>query len=378
MRVPLKKIALVCFSHALGGLELSTLRIAQTMTQKGVSVVVIVPQSSPLEQRANDAHLDVITISPRWKYGDVRSVFRLARIIRDQKIDLIFLMQSADIHLAVLASCLARKVKLVFYQQMNSRYNKRDVIHSWLYSKISLWISLTRMMKEDVLVYTRMPREKVIVVPLGTDLRYFNPADYHTHETRRFFGLPDSVLTIGVLGRLDKLKGQHVLLQAIPAVVKQAPNVLFVLAGDETAGEHGYKEYLLKLAQELEIEPYVKYLPFTDDVPRLLASLDIFVLPSYSETFGLVVIEAMAMELPVIATNAGGVPEIIANGRTGLLVPPRDASAVAGAILRLLNDAALRGSLGHEAREDALSRFDFDRCVDSLLESLSTLSSEDS
>jgi glycosyltransferase involved in cell wall biosynthesis len=228
-------------------------------------------------------------------------------------------------------------------------------------------------MKEDVLSFTRMPREKVKVVPLGTDLQQFDPSHYNKIEARKIFGLPEKGYTIGVLGRLDRLKGQHILLRAVPEVVEQHPNVIFLVVGDETAGEHGYKEYLLKLCHELGIERYVKYLPFIDDVPRLMAALDVFVLPSFSETFGLVVVEAMAMERPIIATNAGGLPEIITDGKTGLLVKPRDATAVAWAIHRVLSDSALRSSLGHLAREEALRRYDFDSCIDSLLGSLAKL-----
>jgi D-inositol-3-phosphate glycosyltransferase len=368
-----KKVALVCFSHSLGGLELSTIRIAQAMQKKGISTVVIVPNASLLEQRANDANLHVVTVTPHLKYGDISAALHLARVLKDQHIELVLLMQSKDIHLAAIASMITPQVKLVFYQQMNSRYNKRDFIHTWVYSKLSLWISLTQSMKEDVLSFTRMPHEKVKVVPLGTDLQQFDPSHYNKNDARTFFGLPHNGYTIGVLGRLDKLKGQHILLHAVPEVVRQHPDVMFLIAGDETVGEHGYKEYLMRLCRRLDIERYVKYVPFTDDVPRLMAALDIFVLPSFSETYGLVVVEAMAMERPIIATNAGGLPEIITNGKTGLLIKPRDATAVAWAIHRVLSDSALRVSLGHSAREEALKRYDFNNCLDSLLGSLATL-----
>jgi glycosyltransferase involved in cell wall biosynthesis len=282
-------------------------------------------------------------------------------------------MQSSDIHLAAIASLIIPQVKLVFYQQMNSRYNKRDFIHTWIYSKLSLWISLTQSMKEDVLSFTCMPHEKVTVVPLGADLHQFDPSRYNKFDARTSFGLPPHGFTVGVLGRLDKLKGQHILLRAVPEVLKRHPDVIFLIAGDETVGEHGYKEYLVRLSQRLGIERYIKFMPFTEDVPRLMVALDVFVLPSFSETFGLVVVEAMAMERPIIATNAGGLPEIITNGKTGLLIKPRDATEVAWAIHRVLTDSALRRSLGRLAREEAIRRYDFDSCVDSLLGSLATL-----
>jgi glycosyltransferase involved in cell wall biosynthesis len=198
-----KRVAFVCFSRSLGGLELSTLRIAQAMERRGASTLVIVPESSPLEQRARDANLQVVTITPRWKYGDISAALHLARVLKDQEIELVLLMQSCDIHLASIASLMFPQAKLVFYQQMNSRYDKRDFFHTWTFSKLSLWISLTQSMKDDVLSYTRMPREKVKVVPLGADLEQFDPSHYNKDEARAFFGLPHEGYTIGVLGSMS-------------------------------------------------------------------------------------------------------------------------------------------------------------------------------
>ncbi len=303
-----KKIALVCFSRSIGGLELSAIRLAQAMEKKEISVTMIVPKSSPLEQRAREAKIHTVAIKPHLKYGDALAAVHLASVLKDHKIELVLLMQSKDIHLAVFASMITPKIKLVFYQQMNSRYNKRDFLHSWMYSKLSYWISLTQSMKEDVISCTRVSIEKVKVIPLGIDLQKFNPSSYNKNISRTSFELPLDSFIIGVIGRLDKQKGQHILLRAVPEIIKQHQNVIFLIAGDETAGEHGYREFLLNLCRELDIERFVKFLPFIDDVPRLMSALDAFVLPSFSETFGLVVLEAMAMQLPIIATNAGGVP----------------------------------------------------------------------
>ncbi len=368
-----KHVTLICFSYSLGGLELSTLRIAAVMNAKGIPVSLIVPPSSPLEQRAQELGLKVITLAPRWKYGDIPVALRLGRILKEYQIDLVILMQSKDIHLAAIASFVAPHSKLAFYQQMRSVYDKRDIVHTWMYSRLSLWISLTQGMKEDVLAFTHMPEDKVKVVPLGTDLEQFDPKRFKKSESRAFFNLPQTRRIVGVLGRLDEQKGQEVLLRAVPEVVQRHPDAYFVIAGDETAGEPGYKSYLQKVSRDLGIERYVRFLPFTDDVPRLMAAFDVFTLPSFSETYGLVVVEAMAMGRPIIATNAGGVPEIITNGKTGLLIEPRDSNAVARAIHRVLSDTILRNSIARSARKEALHRYDFNACVDSLLGSLATI-----
>jgi glycosyltransferase involved in cell wall biosynthesis len=366
-------IAFLCFSRSLGGLELSTLRIATAMSARGVRVTLIVPPDSPLELRARESRLDVVPLAPRWKYGDLPAAIQLAKVLNDKRVNIVILMQSKDVHLAAIASLRAPHAKLVFYQQMMSGHDKRDLLHTWMYSRLSLWISLTQGMKNNVLALTRMPHEKVTIVPLGTDLGQFDPRRYKKSETRRFFRLPRRGRIIGVLGRLDAQKGQELLLRAVPEVIQKHSDARFVIAGDETAGEPGYKLHLQKLARDFGIEQYVRFLPFTEDVPRLMAALDVFVLPSFAETYGLVVIEAMAMELPVIATNAGGVPEIITNGRTGLLVEPRNPGAIARAIDRILSNVTFRASLARAARVEALRKYDFDVCVDSLLASLAMI-----
>lgn len=343
------------------------------MTARGISVTVVVPAASELERRARDVDLRVITITPRWKYGDVIAAIRLTRALKENRIDLVLLMQSQDIHLAALASLFSAPSEFVFYQQMQSRFNKRGFIHSWMYSKLSLWMTLTQAMKKDVLECTRVPEGKIKVVPLGIDVRQFNPKEFKKAESRRHFELPRKSCIVGVLGRLDKLKGQHVLLQAIPEILKRRPDAYFLIAGDETAGASGYKEYLKELCRTLNIGRSVKFLPFMEDVPRLMVALDVFVLPSFSETYGLVVLEAMAMQIPVIATEAGGVPELVKHGKTGMLIKPNDVVAITRALQRILGNEKLRNSFGRAARADVLKRFDSDACVDALLKSLASV-----
>jgi glycosyltransferase involved in cell wall biosynthesis len=340
------------------------------MNSKGVFAMVIVPPSSMLSKRAHESGLAAATLAPAWRYGDLLSAGRLAGILKDHRIDTVILMQSHDIHLASLAVHRLPGVRLVFYQQMDSRHDKRDFLHTWIFSKLSLWITLTQGMRDNVLSFTRMPAEKVAVVPLGTDLHLFDPTLFAKAESRSFFNFPAEKRIIGLIGRIDPGKGQEIVLRALPEMVQRHPDLFVVIAGEETAGEPGHKAYLEKLCRTLAIDPYVKFIPFTDDVPRFMAALDIFVLPSFAETFGIVVIEAMAMEKPVIATNAGGVPEIVSDGRTGLLIEPRNVKAVASALEKLLGDEALCRSLGSSARAEALQRFSMNSCVDALLKLL--------
>jgi len=365
------RIAVVCFSASLGGLELTSLHLAQGLQKKGVPATLVLPGESPLEERARSAGVETAAMEPGWKYFDIRTAVRLLRLVRRERIDILLFMRSEDIHIGSIIKVFHPSVSLVFYQQMQSGHDKRDMLHTWIYSKLSLWISLTQRMKDNVCRFTRLEADKVTVLPLGTDLQRFDPARFDRTEARRHFGLPEEKRIVGVLGRLDPGKGQDVLLRTLPVVAAAHPDVLYVIAGDETAGEPGHKKRLEDLCRTLGVGPRVRFMPFTNDVPLLMAALDVFTLPSFSETFGLVVVEAMAMEKPVIATNAGGVPEIITDGITGLLVEARDEKSLAEAILRVLGDEALARSLARAGRDEALRRFDFEVCVDTLIGELS-------
>jgi glycosyltransferase involved in cell wall biosynthesis len=287
--------------------------------------------------------------------------------------DIVVVMQSKDISVVAGAQLLYTAAKVVFYQQMQSTVNKCDAVHTWMYSRLSLWISLTERMKQEVLEHTRVPENIIRVVPLGLDTHLFDPKLFKQHEARQRYSLPLVPRIVGVLGRLDRQKGQEEFLRSMPFVLEHCPDVFYVIAGEETRGEEGFRKHLVEVCYQLSIESRVRFLPFTENVPEFMAAIDVFVMPSYSETFGLVLIEAMSMEKPIIATSSGGVPEIVDDGLDGLLIPPRDERALAMAVVRMLKDASLRDLLSKRARQEALKRFDARHSVDQLVLSLDSL-----
>lgn len=152
-------------------------------------------------------------------------------------------------------------------------------------------------------------------------------------------------IVIGSVGNLFAYKGYDVLLRAFAAVHRQEPRVRLVVIG-----EGRERAALTALAGELGVAAFVAFPGRSPDVPTLLRSLSLYVQPSLSESFGIAVAEAMAARLPVVATTAGGLPEVVADGETGLLVPPADSSALAGAILRLVRDGTTARMLGQRGR----------------------------
>jgi glycosyltransferase involved in cell wall biosynthesis len=366
-------IAFVCFSSSFGGLELSILKLASEFNKRMADCLIIVPPDTSLAQFARQYDLKVELIKTKLKYGDVAASIHLARILRSHRIDVVVMMQSKDMSIITVAHLLYPYTKLVFYQEMQFGINKRDIFHTWMYSHLSLWITLTKKMKQEVIEHTRMPQERISVIPLGTDIHRFDPSLYDQKTTRQRFDIPQSKRVVGMLGRLDPQKGQEEFIRTFPILLKHQTNLRFVIAGDETEGQQGFKKNLRDLSIELGVSDEVQFIPFTDAVPEFMSAIDIFVLPSHAETFGFVLVEALAMGKVIVATNSGGVPEIITDSSTGLLIPPQNVPALAEAIFELLKDQRLRSSFSLEARADALKRFDVARCVDQLVLSLDSL-----
>lgn len=170
---------------------------------------------------------------------------------------------------------------------------------------------------------------------------------------------------VGLVGRISPWKGQHVFLNAAARVRRRFPAVRFQLIGAALFSEQSYEAELQELARSLSLDPPVEFLGFRTDVPQLIAQLDILVHAStIGEPFGQVVIEGMASGKPVVATNGGGVPEIVQDGVTGILVPMDDAPSLAEAICRLLSDPGAAVRMGRCGRKRVLEHFTIAQTAD--------------
>lgn len=201
---------------------------------------------------------------------------------------------------------------------------------------------------------------RVHVVPNGIPLGRFAPGA-EPEGLREELGLAEGAPTVIVVGRLTPWKGHEVLLRAWRLVVRRVPGARLLVAGEVAFWEDGYDEQLRSQAEELGVADAVRWLGLREDVPELLRLSDVLVLPSIDEPFGRVVIEAMAAGLVVVATASGGVPEIVVDGRTGLLAPPGEHEPLADAICELLADEDRAREMGQAGRARALERYDVRR-----------------
>ena len=169
---------------------------------------------------------------------------------------------------------------------------------------------------------------------------------------REQYGIEPDAVVVGVVARLEPEKGHPTLLESWPAVLRAVPNAVLLIVGE--GSRHAELE---QLAASLRIAHRVVFTGRRDDVPEVTAALDVAVLPSYREAQGLSILEAMALSRPVVASRVGGIPEVIEDGVSGLLVPPHDPEALAAAIVRLLTNHPLADMIGRAGHDVVHERF---------------------
>jgi len=202
-------------------------------------------------------------------------------------------------------------------------------------------------------------REKIYAVLNAIDLPRWHPTQVSGEAVRRELELTPGTPVIVSAARLFLGKGQDHLIRALPAVRREFPDVRLVIVGrdDRQATPTSFTEDLKGLARELAVSENVIFTGQRSDMPAVMAAADVFALPSDEEPFGLVFAEAMAMKKPVVALDNGGTPEVIDNGKTGLLSTPGDGAALASNLLTLLRDSALRARMGEAGRRVVEQRF---------------------
>jgi glycosyltransferase involved in cell wall biosynthesis len=204
------------------------------------------------------------------------------------------------------------------------------------------------------------PPEKIISIPTGTDLNRFNP-DRVKGNIREELGIDQDTPLVGSISIIRTEKGYPYFLEAAQEILKVKPEARFLIVGYEPKGD--------TLAQEVRrqgLDDRVFMPGLREDIPDILARLDVFVLCSLREAFGQAIAQALAMERPVVATNVGGIPELIKNNQTGLLVPPADSKALAKAILELLENRKKALKLGKNGRRLIEEKFSQKAMIDKI------------
>jgi glycosyltransferase involved in cell wall biosynthesis len=232
---------------------------------------------------------------------------------------------------------------------------KGNSFSRWKNRQVDCFIAASEAIRQ-MLVADGIPADQVVTVHEGIDVEHVVAAPpVNVHEA---FWLPHHAPVVGNVAALVPHKGQRYLVDAAHLVVQEIPDTRFIILGE---GE--LREHLEKQVREHSLEKHVLLPGFRTDVLGCIKGFDLFVMSSVTEGLGTSLLDAMACRRPIVATSAGGIPEIVEDGVNGLLVPPRDAHALAAAIVRALKDEGLRKRMGEAGFERVTARFTVEHMV---------------
>jgi glycosyltransferase involved in cell wall biosynthesis len=361
-----------CLSTAWGGLEMVAYETAIKMRDSGHTVVTVCPPGSPLQNKLVEAGLPTIGVDRGNKYFAPKAVKAFWTAIHSGQYSSVLVQQLNDLWQIVPAMWGKPDMKLVAISHSLVGISKRDPMHAWLYARIDHLVALTDIHKQNLSQCLPIKSDAIEVLPNTVDMTKFHPSKKSEAFRKQFLKSPDELL-IGVVSRLDNRKG---LLETVAAAEKMRDWKLkfqIVIVGKETVGEPGMKDTLESEIRRRHLRDHVQLAGHRSDIDSVIASFDVLLMPSPAETFGRVLIEAMSSGVPVVASNGGGVANIIHHEIDGLLVKPLDVQEMAEAMRFYYDHPERRARIANNGIEAVKETYDY-RKVDQRLYGLLGLS----
>jgi len=355
-----KKILYILQSGKLGGAEISTLLLLRHLNRERLQPIVLGPAGGELESRLGELNIELIHFNlPRIKSKNpARLLFsgfillvlsiKIYWIIKKQGISLVHTVSNK--RSAIFGILAARFARIpVVWSIRNLQWE--GWIDSWLIKNATKLIAVSEAIHQQ---FNRMPRyrHKFVTIHNAADLADFKPELNAKRPLLKKWGLKKSDFIVAMVGRLTPEKGQEQFIEAAAQISKLESDITFLIIGEQNFyGDDRFYRSLVEKSRRLGLNSRLKFIDFEADIAAVMGTIDLLVLFSVYESFGRVLIEAMAMEKPVIATDCGGPGEIVLDQRTGILLKNRDVSALTDAILFLYHNPEAARRMGRVGRK---------------------------
>ena len=356
----INKVLALCLSPDQGGLELYFTKLVQHYRNKGDKIHAACVKKSYISKIIT---YNKVECTPKGFFKYLINFFVLRKYIIKNKLNIIHVSWSKDIYIAVILKLLTPgDIKIIYYRQMKIPHSKKTFYHKFFYRNIDLVLVITDKLCEEA--YRNLPIDKDKVQKLIYGISKpkskmkLNKSDFMMSNN-----IDPEIFSVGIFSRVEEQKGQHLVLEAMNI---SSNKMQLCIIGHIMSKQ--YKEDLLINAKIYHLTNYLKFINFVDSPMSFMPFFDLVILPTYEETFGLVAAEAMIMGVPVIGSDAGGVPEIISHGTNGLLFDTKNASDLSKKIDTLYENKTLRDSLVSNASKYAYERYDYDKHFDKLEE----------
>jgi glycosyltransferase involved in cell wall biosynthesis len=344
----------------IGGAETDLIAMIKGLDREHFHPSVACPPTGAFIERLKEIPVPVFPVLfPSWrKLKDIWripiAVVSLVAILKREKFDLVHIN---DYWWTPVVWLACRISGIPFVVHIRQQMEPRRVKQYWL-AKPNRLLAICNEIRE-VAIEGGVDPNCVQVVYSGVDLSS-KVEQVNRGLIRQRYGLHPGQLIIGAVGNLFPRKGYEFLLEALTEIRKTIPNVHCVIVGE---GDDGYHKQLMNLVNERDLNSVVTFAGFQSNVLEYMADFDVVVLPSILEGFGIVLLEAMAMGKPVVASRVGGIPEAVEDSVTGILVPPANSRKLAEALVVLLENSTLRQSMGEAGRARVETLFSLERTI---------------
>ena len=354
-----------------GGGERHLVDLSRSLQERGHEIFVALRPTNEWQNRLGFVPPEnFLHVSIRNSFG-MFSAKRIGRFLIKNKIDIIHAHVARDYLAASIAGRIAQNTKIVLTRHVLFQMKP---FHRFALRNVDAAIAVSEGVRDQLL--NIFPANKITVIPNGLAMHDGAERDLRGREFRELHHIPVDAPLIGTVGELIPLKGQRDFVLAAHEIVKVLPDCRFVVAGKDNTIDQRFRRELKRLVKVFDISENFLWLDWVEDLTPLLSSLDVFVSPSHSESFGLAILEAMANHTAVIATATKGAEDLLSDG--SLIVPVHDPLAMANSIAALVSDRTRCREIGLELGRKARERYSLDRMVsatESLYERVSSSAS---
>ncbi|MCM0606708.1 MAG: glycosyltransferase family 4 protein [Xanthomonadaceae bacterium] len=355
-------IAQVCLSRSYGGIEQVVTNDILELSQLGIEVRLVCLMGSPVHLKLVDKPgVKIITVKdfPR-KFFDMG--FRnILNEVCDDKVQILHFYQPSM--MGAILPWVWKKKHLVVFSNRHALATEsmRTPWNALMMKRLDGVVTMSETLKKNILATHPLKEDRVNVIHLGLDYLVFDPERVDAKRQRAEWGADESTVVIGCVGRIDPTKGQDIVVKAAAGLLvrsKAIDKVKFVIVGEEPkTGEHQYLAQLQEMVKQFGIGDHVVFAGYKENIPEVMNAFDLFVMPARQEAFSLVVVEAMAMETPILISRGGSSDEVVGNNEFGVLTRPADAFDLQRAIRVFLDNPEMRVKMGKAARAHAMKSF---------------------
>jgi len=355
-----------------GGGERVFSQIIRGLNKERFSVFVASNPGGIFEKKLMEVGIKIDPLDMTRRYN-IGTISQLKKIIKTKNVQIVHSQGGRADFFARIAARIANVPIIISSMAMLVEGYDVSILRKGLYVLIDRWterwvnkfIVLSEALRRSLIERHKIPPEKIVKIYNGIEIEEYNPDLKEVRnkklEVKRVLGLKNDVPVIGAIGRLVWQKGFEYLIRAAPEVLKKCPEARFLIVG-----EGPLRNKLILTSEKLNVADRITFTGFRSDIKEILASIDVLAMPSLLEGLPMVLLEAMAMAKPIVATRIDGITEVLENDKMALLVPAKNPHALAEAIVGILNDKAKANFFGQNAREAMKEKFSVKKMVEQI------------